>query len=78
MSDFATLWTVDRQVHSMGFPRQEYWSELPYPSSRDLPDPGIEPASPVAPASQVDSLLLSHQGSPKTTLPIKKKKEQNN
>ena len=34
---------------------------LPFPSPGDLPDPGIEPASP---ALQVDSLLLSHQGSP--------------
>ena len=32
---------------SMGFPRQEYWSELPFPPSWDLPDPGIEPTSPV-------------------------------
>ena len=31
----------------MGFPRQEYWSELPFPPSGDLPDPGIEPTSPV-------------------------------
>ena len=31
---------------SMGFPRQEYWSGLPFLSPRDLPDPGIEPASP--------------------------------
>ena len=30
---------------SMGFPRQECWSGLPFPSSEDLPDPGIEPAS---------------------------------
>ena len=30
---------------SMGFPRQEYWSGLPVPSPRDLPDPGIEPTS---------------------------------
>ena len=29
----------------MGFSRQEYWSGLPFPSPRDLPDPGIEPAS---------------------------------
>ena len=34
------------------------------PSSRDLPDPGIEPVSPMAPALQVDSLPLKHQGSP--------------
>ena len=31
---------------SMGFPRQECWSELPFPSPGDLPDPGIEPTSP--------------------------------
>ena len=30
----------------MGFPRQEYWSGLPFPSSGDLPDPGIKPAYP--------------------------------
>ena len=30
----------------MGFSRQEYWSGLPFPSPGDLPDPGIEPASP--------------------------------
>ena len=28
------------------FPRQEYWSELPFPSPKDLPHPGIEPPSP--------------------------------
>ena len=46
---------------SMGFPRQEYWSGLPFPSSGDLPHPGIETASP---ALQVGSLQLSHQVSP--------------
>ena len=62
---FATPWTVDCQTPlSMGLSRQEYWSELPCPPSRDIPDPGIEPTSPVAPALQADSLLLSHQGSP--------------
>ena len=35
---------------SMGFPRQEYWSGLPFPSPGDLPDPGIEPESLVSPA----------------------------
>ena len=29
----------------MGFPRQENWNGLPFPSSGDLPDPGIEPVS---------------------------------
>ena len=35
---------------SMGFPRQEYWSGLPFPTPGDLPDPGIESASPASPA----------------------------
>ena len=39
----------------MGLSREEYWSGLPFPSPRDLPDPGIEQASP---AWQVDSLPL--------------------
>ena len=44
---FATPWTVARQAPlSMGFPRQEYWSGLPFPSLGDLPDPGMEPMSP--------------------------------
>ena len=34
----------------MEFSRQEYWSELPFPSPDDLPGTGIEPASPVSPA----------------------------
>ena len=34
----------------MGFPRQEYWSGLPFPSPGDLPDPGIEPTSLASPA----------------------------
>ena len=35
---------------SVGFYRQEYWSELPFPSPRDLPDPGIKPTSLESPA----------------------------
>ena len=35
---------------SMGFPRQECWSGLPFPPPGDLPDPGIEPVSPASPA----------------------------
>ena len=39
---FVTLWTVDHQAPlSMGFSRQEYWSEFPCPPSGDLPNPGI-------------------------------------
>ena len=44
---FSTLWTIARQAPlSMGLPRQEYWSRLPFPTPGDLPNPGIEPASP--------------------------------
>ena len=59
---FATPCTVARQVPlPMGFPRQEYWSELPFPPPGHLPDSGIEPASPASSALQAESLLLSHQ-----------------
>ena len=49
---------------SMGFLRQEHWSGLPFPPPGDLPNPGIEPTSPVFPALQVGSLPLSQQESP--------------
>ena len=43
----ATPWTVALQGPlSVEFSRQEYWSELPFPSPVDLPNPGIKPASP--------------------------------
>ena len=43
----ATPWTLACQAPlSMEFSRQEYWSGFPFPSSRDLPDPGIKPGSP--------------------------------
>ena len=45
----------------MEFPRQEYWSGLPFPSPRDLPDPRNEPTSP---ALQADSLLSEPPGKP--------------
>ena len=42
-----TLWTIAYQaLLPMGFSGQEYWSELPFLSPRDLPDPGIETVSP--------------------------------
>ena len=44
---FATPWTVTHQAPpSMGFSRQQYWSELPSPSPGDLPNPETEPKSP--------------------------------
>ena len=50
----ATPWTVTCQVPlSLEFSRQEYWSELPFPSPGDLPNPGVKPRSP---ALQADSL----------------------
>ena len=61
---FATPWTIARQAPlSMEFPGQEYWSGLSCAPPGDLPNPGIESSSPVSPALQADSLLLSHQGS---------------
>ena len=48
---FVTPWTVaHRAPLSTGFPRQEYWRELPFPHPGDLPDLGIEPMSPESPA----------------------------
>ena len=62
---FATPWTAARQAPvSMGFSRQEYLSGLPFSTPGDIPDPGIQLASPASPALQADSLPLSHLGSP--------------
>ena len=48
---FAPLWTVAHQAPlSMGFPRQESWSRLPFPSPGDLPMPGVKPSSLMSPA----------------------------
>ena len=58
---FVIPWTVAPQAPlSMGFSKQEYWTDLPFPSLGYLPDPGIKP---VSPAFQADSLPLSHWGS---------------
>ena len=62
---FVTLWTVAHQaLLSVGFSRQEYGSPLPCALSGQLPDSGIKPTFPVTSALQVDSLPLTHQGSP--------------
>ena len=62
---FATPWTVAHwTLLSMGFPRQEYWSVLPFPPPGDLPNPGIKhPSSPVSPVLREILCLLSHQES---------------
>ena len=53
---FVTPWTVAYQAPpSMEFSRQEYWSGLPFPSPRDLPDPGIKPRSPALEAKSLPS-----------------------
>ena len=57
VSDSATPWTIQ----SVEFSRPEYWSGLPFPSSGDLPNPGIKPRSP---ALQADSLPAEPQVKP--------------
>ena len=58
----VTPWTAARQAPlSMGFSKQKYWSELPFPPPGDLPNPGTEPGSP---AWQADSLLTEPAGKP--------------
>ena len=66
---FVTPWPVARQSSMyMGFFRQEFWRWVPFPSPGDLPNQGIKLMSPVSPALQADSLLLSLWGSPFTLL----------
>ena len=44
ISESVTPWTIAHQAPlSMGYPRQNYWSVLPFPPPEDLPDPGIKP-----------------------------------
>ena len=65
VSDSVIPWTVAHQAPlSMEFSRHKYWSGLPFPSSGDLPDLGIEPRSP---ALQADALPSEPPGkSPKS------------
>ena len=59
---------------SMGFPRQEYWSGLPFPSPGDLPDSGFELA---APALQADSSPLSQQEVPNSMDKLEQRAQEN-
>ena len=60
--DSAIPWTVAHLVPlSMGFPRKEYWKELPFPSPAHLPDSGIERHVMSLLHSQADFLPLRHQ-----------------
>ena len=61
---FAALQAVVHQTPlSMEFSRHEYWGRWPHPPPETLPDLGIEPMFPAAPALQADSLPMSHCGS---------------
>ena len=68
----ACLTPCDPMNHSLlgssvhGILRQEYWSGLPCLPPGDLPNPGIKPTSLKSPELQVDSLPVSHWGSPWT------------
>ena len=62
---FETLWTVAHESPlSMGFSRQEYWSGLLFPSSGNLPDPGIKPTSFASPALAGGVFPLVPHGKP--------------
>ena len=66
----SLLWTVAHQAPlSMGFSRQEYWSGLPFPPPRDLPNPGIESMFPVSPALAGGFFTTEPPGKP-TFLPV--------
>ena len=71
---FSTPWTVAHQApQSMEFPRQEYWSGLPFPSPRDLPDPGIEPSSLTSPVLAGGFLTNEPPGKPQEIAKIGRK-----
>ena len=59
----ATLWTIASQASlSMGFSRQEYWSELPCRPPGDLPDPGMKSGSPAL--QMISSHLATREACP--------------
>ena len=67
-------WTGAHQAPlSVGFPRQEYWSGLPFPSPGGLPDPGIEPTSPALQAGSLPHLNVN----PRQRQSLKKMQEAN-
>ena len=73
---FVTPRTVVHQAPlSTGFPRQQYWSGLPFPSPGNLPDPGIEPASLTSAALVGGFFTTEPMGKPVIMAPYKIKKE---
>ena len=78
LCDPMNCYSPDSSVHEVIL--AEHWSGLPFPPPGNLPNPGIKPASPVAPELQANSLPLGHLGSPKifsyhTLAAIRKRKE---
>ena len=68
-------WTVTHQAPlSVGFSRQEYCSERPFPPPWDLPNPGIKPVSLMSPAWQTGSLPLAPPGKHQKSFSLSKKK----
>ena len=45
ITDYEKVYALWMSCKNMGFPRQEYWSGVPFPSPGDLPNPGIKPTS---------------------------------
>ena len=69
VSDSATPWTVVCQPPlSMELSQEEYWNGLPFSSPGNLPDPGIEHASPVSSATTGKSFTTEPPGKPKKTI----------
>ena len=65
MSNLAAPWTVAHQAPlSLGFSRQGYCSRLPFPTPGDLPDPGIEPTSPMSPVPAGGFFTIVSPGKP--------------
>ena len=61
-NSFTTPWILAFQAPpSMGFPRQEYWSGLPFASPGDLPNPGIKPVSPALAHRHTHTYILLFQ-----------------
>ena len=70
MADFLQLpgLLASQTPLSMELSRQEYWSELPFPTPGDLPNSGIEPASSVLPTLADRFLTIAPSGKPPSSL----------
>ena len=63
--NYWSLWALESVSLSLGFPRQEYWSGLPFLPPGDLSNPWIKPTSSVSPTLQEDPLPSEPSGKPK-------------